>query len=257
MSSPQTPALGVQMYSLRHLEQPLDEILARVAEMGYAGVETVGDQGQSADDLRALLETHGLRVASAHVMMQALLTNFDETIAFHRAIGNQTLVIPILIERERGSDAASWREAGRGLNQLGKRVAEEGMSLHYHNHQMEMERVDGQLVIDLLLEGHEHVGFEPDLAWIAAGGADPLALLRQYSGRCPRVHAKDLAPSGQNIDQKGVADVGHGTLDWAALLPAAIEAGAEWLIVEHDMPSEPFASVQNSIEFLRTQLSVL
>ncbi len=254
MSSPQRPALGVQMYSLRHLDQPLDDILARVAAMGYDGVETVGDQGQSADALRALLEKHGLCVASAHVMMQALLTKFEETIAFHRAIGNQTLVIPILMESERGSDAASWRRAGQHLNELGQRVADEGMSLHYHNHQMEMERFGDELVIDLLLQGNDHVGFEPDLAWIVAGGGDPLALLERYSGRCPRVHVKDLAMSGQNVDQMGLADVGSGTLDWDALLPAAIDAGAEWLIVEHDKPSEPLTSVQNSVDFLRAQL---
>jgi sugar phosphate isomerase/epimerase len=52
----------------------------------------------------------------------------------------------------------------------------------------------------------------------------------------------------------GFADVGHGVLDWAALLPAAKAAGAEWYIVEHDLPKEPLVSIRRSFEFLQNAL---
>ena len=80
----------------------------------------------------------------------------------------------------------------------------------------EMEEFDGARAIDWLLANAEaeNLFWEPDLAWIADGGACPLELVQKYAGRCPHIHAKDLAPAGENEDQMGLADVGYGTLDW-------------------------------------------
>ena len=138
-----------------------------------------------------------------------------------------------------------------------QRCSAEGMQLLYHNHAFEMEQIEGKLAIDWMMEAASaaNVGFEMDLAWVARGGVDGIELLERYHGRCPRVHCKDLAPAGENEDQMGFADVGHGTLDWAKLLPAAKKAGAEWYIVEHDLPKEPLVSIRRSFEFLKGQLS--
>jgi sugar phosphate isomerase/epimerase len=100
-----------------------------------------------------------------------------------------------------------------------------------------------------------HLQWEPDLAWIVRGGADPLALLQKYAGRCPRIHVKDLAPAGTGEDEKGFADVGYGTLDWASLLPAARAAGAEWYIVEHDLPRDPVNTIRRSYDYLKGMMT--
>ncbi|MEM7538616.1 MAG: sugar phosphate isomerase/epimerase, partial [Chloroflexota bacterium] len=120
----------------------------------------------------------------------------------------------------------------------------------------EMVEIEGKLAIDWLLEGSASgtLGFEPDLAWIENGGVSGVELLGRYTGRCPRIHCKDLAPKGENQDQMGLADVGHGTLDWAALLPAAKAAGGEWYIVEHDLPKDAFETARRSYEFLAANL---
>ena len=97
----------------------------------------------------------------------------------------------------------------------------------------------------------ENLGFEPDLAWVAAGEVDPIALLARYGARCPRIHLKDLARPGESDNERNVTDVGYGTLDWTQLLPAAQQTGAEWFIVEHDLPVDPVASVRRSFDFLQ------
>jgi sugar phosphate isomerase/epimerase len=147
-------------------------------------------------------------------------------------------------------------QLGRKLDGIGKRCGDAGVRLLYHNHAFEMVEVEGQLAIDWLLEGAspENLGFEIDLAWVQRGGQDGVKLLQRYAGRCPRIHCKDVAPEGQNQDQMGFADVGHGVLDWAALLPAAKAAGGEWYIVEHDLPKEPLTSIRRSFEFLRNHI---
>lgn len=248
--------IAVQLYSLRNLDLPFDDLLSEVAAIGYTGVETIGDHGLSATEMQALLQKHGLQACSTHVPMSALDEDLDGVIEFHKAIGNHTLVIPFLAPDDRGTDGASWRALGQRLDTLGQRCRAAGMQLLYHNHAFEMEQVEGKLGIDWMMAAADsnNVGFEIDLAWVERGGQDGVAMLQRYAGRCPRVHCKDLAPEGENEDQMGFADVGHGTLDWSTLLPAAKAAGAEWYVVEHDLPKEPLVSIRRSFEFLQSQL---
>ncbi|MEZ4617705.1 MAG: hypothetical protein R2867_19625 [Caldilineaceae bacterium] len=41
--------IAVQLYSLRHLQMPFADVLAEVAKIGYARVETVGNHNLSAE----------------------------------------------------------------------------------------------------------------------------------------------------------------------------------------------------------------
>lgn len=247
--------LAVQLYTLRNLPDPIDVVLGQVAAAGYRGVETVSDHGLSAEALRDLLAKHNLQVVSAHVSLPKLESDFNGVLAFNRTIGNLTLVIPALPQELRSSNAEGWRQVGRRLEELAERVFDEGMHLLYHNHAWEMEPMEGKTALDWLLEAAPHLEWEPDLAWIVRGAADPLSLLDRYTGRCPRIHVKDLAPEGQGEEEKGFADVGYGTLDWAALLPAAKAAGGEWFIVEHDWPQDPIRTIQRSHDFLQGMLA--
>jgi sugar phosphate isomerase/epimerase len=206
-----------------------------------------------------LLAKHGLRAISSHLQLDALRERADTIIAFNRAIGNTTLVVPYIPELRAATDAGPYREYGRILGELARQCRAAGLGLLYHNHSWELQAFDGQLAIDLLFEAAgPELGFEPDLAWSAAGGYDPAELLRRYAGRCPRVHIKDLAPQGERpedalFDGIVMADVGAGTLGWPTLLPAAKAAGAEWFIVEHDNPRDPIASISRSLQYLRGQ----
>jgi sugar phosphate isomerase/epimerase len=238
----------------------LDEMLAQVAAAGYSAVETVGDHGCTAPELRALLDKHHLQVISTHLQLDALRNSLPEIIAFNQAIGNDTLVapyIPYLIGEKR---ASVFQETGQLLGDLARRCQVEGLRLLYHNHHWEMIELEGKLALDWLFDSAvESLGFEPDLAWITFAGVDPVTSLQRYAGRCPRVHIKDLAPKGERpedavMDGAVMADVGYGVLDWSRLLPAAHDAGAAWYIVEHDNPRDPIASVSRSLTYLHQQL---
>ncbi len=248
--------IAVQLYTLRNLTLPLPELLAQVAAIGYTGVETTSNHGCTIDEMRALLDKNQLKVVSAHVGLPLLESDLDGVIAFNKGVGNNTLVVPWIPEAARSTGGAGWQELGRKLEGFGKRVAAAGMKLLYHNHAFEMVEIEGKLALEWLLgaASPQTLGSELDLAWVERGGQSGVDLLQRFSGRVPRVHCKDLAPEGQNQDQMGFADVGHGTLNWAALLPAAKAAGAEWYIVEHDLPKEPMVSIKRSFDFLKEKL---
>lgn len=247
--------LAVQMYSLRELSEPLDAVLAGLAEAGYSGIETVGTQGVTADELKALLEKHGLRVASSHVGLDAAEADLPGVIAFNKAVGNDTIVIPWVAPTDRSDAAADWQALGARLGTLAKASENEGVQLLYHNHDFEMKEIDGKLVLEHILDGAGGgLGLELDLAWVVRGNKDPLEMLQKFSGKIKRVHVKDIAPAGENADEDGWAAVGSGTLDWEALLPAARAAGAEWYVVEHDKPADPLGNVTQSAAYLAGKL---
>lgn len=255
-----TLPVAVQLYSLRTLPGTFDETLAQVAGVGYTAVETVGDHGCTAAEMRALLDKHGLQVIATHLQLDDLRNNLPKIITFNQAIGNDTLIapyIPYLIGEKRGS---IFQETGQLLGELAQRCQTEGMRLLYHNHHWEMVEIEGKLALDWLFDSAgDGLGFEPDLAWITFAGIDPVALSQRFAGRCPRVHVKDLARPGERLedaimDGAVMADVGYGTLDWPRLLSAARDAGAAWYIVEHDNPRDPVASVSRSLAYLRQEL---
>lgn len=253
--------IAVQLYSLRTLPNDVAATLGKVAAVGYTAVETIGDHGLTADTLRGLLDQHQLQVIATHLPLDRLRDELPAVIAFNKAIGNATLVAPYIPALVEERDRSGYESVGRLLGEIGRRCRDAGMRLLYHNHHWELRPIDGQLGLEWLLQaaGADSLDLELDLAWIAAAGLEPGRLLQQYAGRCPRVHVKDLARSGERpedavMDGVVMADVGQGTLDWPALLPAAHKAGVEWYIVEHDNPRDPVASVGRSLEYLRQQL---
>lgn len=248
--------IAVQLYSLRHLKESLDEVLAGVAKIGYNGVELIGTHNISATEMIGLLGKHGLKASSAHVPMQVLNSDLQGVIDFHKAVGNNDIVIPWIGEDMRGSDASTWVSFGKKLNDLGQKLADVGMTLHYHNHDFEMRVFDGQTAMEWMLDAAkpENLHWESDVAWIARGGQDIVRMVNKYGSRITRFHAKDNAPVGQNVDQGGFADVGYGTVEWDRVLPAAKNAAVEWYVVEHDLPKDPMHTIQRGYDFLRKSL---
>ena len=72
----------------------------------------------------------------------------------------------------------------------------------------------------------------------AAAGVDPIALLGAHRGRFRLMHIKDLEASTapNHAFRMNPADVGSGSLDWRAILPAAYRAGVGYYYVEQEPP---------------------
>ncbi|WP_349655671.1 sugar phosphate isomerase/epimerase [Xanthomonas sp. 10-10] len=246
--------IAVQMYSLRNAGS-LDQQLKIVHDAGVGAVETVGTQNVSAAELKQLLDRYAIKAISSHVQLADLRKDLDGALAFNRSIGNTTLVVPYLDEKDRPTDAAGWTALGQELGQIAKRVRAKGMHLAYHNHDFELVDFDGKTGLELLFAAAgPDLKTELDLAWVARAGYDPAVMLGKFKGRMFAVHAKDNAPKGQAEDEGGFAAVGRGVLDWNAILPAAAGAGVRWYIIEHDRPRDPATVIQIGADYLREHL---
>ena len=240
--------IAVQLYTLRTLDDSFPDLLERVKNAGYAGVELRGTEGLKATELKTLLNDKDLKVTSAHVPIGALEQALDYVVPYHQELGNDTIVVPWLAEDER-----DWDKLADRLNAIYDSLKPHGMNLVYHNHDFEMEKVGDKTALDVVMENtNPDIGFELDTAWIAVGGQDVLDFINRYSGRVSRLHVKDVNKD-ENVEG-GLADVGAGVLEWSELLPAAKNAGVEWFIVEHDFPTDPVQSITRSAEFLKEHL---
>jgi len=143
--------IAVQMYTLRNAGT-LDQQLKIVHDAGVHAVETVGTQNVSAAELKQLLDKYGIKAISSHTALADLRNDLDKVVAFNRAIGNTTLVVPYLDSKDRPKDAAGWAALGKELGRISERVRAKGMRLAYHNHDFELVDFDGRTGLELLFE---------------------------------------------------------------------------------------------------------
>jgi sugar phosphate isomerase/epimerase len=203
-------------------------------------VELINAHLEDAAATRARLDARGLKASSSHVSLAALRERLGGVADACRTIGFTELFIPSVPKDERDSDSPYWAALGRELAGCAQRLAEQGIALGYHNHHWDVQpKADGRTPLELLFGAPDSpLRWQADVAWLVRGGVDPLAWLQRFAGRVSAAHAKDMAPPGQRLDEDGWTEVGSGTLDWPRLAAACRDAGARWLVAEHDNPAD-------------------
>lgn len=234
-----------QLYSARNF-QPWDKVLKMLGDLGYREVEGFGGVYDDPAAFRAEMDRNGLSMPTGHFSIDALENDFDGVRRIADVLGTRTLICPYLQPEARPSDAAGWRGFGERLAAVGETAGKVGYGFAWHNHDFEFQALaDGSVPQQLILDAAPAVAWEIDVAWVIRGGADPAPWLDKYGRRVVAVHVKDMAKPGQGLDEDGWSDVGHGSIDWAALMKTLrAKTDAKYYIMEQDNPNdiERFAS---------------
>lgn len=233
-----------QLYSARKFP-PLDHVLSRLAQLGYAQVEGYGGIYEDPAALAASLRAHGLTMPTGHFGLD-LLKDTDKAMKIAETLGVKMLFCPAVPQAERSQPEAGWKALAETLAGLNEVYTKAGFGFGWHNHAFEFKPTEtGSLPMNLILDGAPGISWEVDVAWLVVGGQTLQPWLDKYGQRIVAIHVKDLAPQGENPQEDGQADVGHGTLDWQALY-TSIKSGTRtrYYVMEHDNPSdfERFAS---------------
>ncbi len=277
------PTIGVQASTIKQAFTDLgtEETLRRVADLGYRAIEIsqVAMTPENVADMRRAQDELGVRIAALSASLtphlggtESLTTTFDKIVADCRTLGTTMVRIGMLPFEAMGSLALVTDFAGRA-NEAARQLAAEGIDLYYHNHHVEFARFDGRLMLDVIADSAPDVGMEIDVHWVHRGGQDPVRTLAQHAGRVKLVHLKDyrigtMPPAAMELLAAGdvaafmgafrdlvqFAEVGQGTLDWPAIVEAAVAGGAEFLFVEQDdtYGRDPFESLAMSRDHLRS-----
>ncbi|WP_051931070.1 sugar phosphate isomerase/epimerase [Rahnella sp. WP5] len=248
--------IALQMYTLRNVGSA-DKQFAMAHEAGFKNVEIVGTHDLSAKQMQELLAKNQLKVTSAHVQLSALENSYAQTLAFNKAVGNKTLIVPWIEAEDRPTNSQGWIDYAKRLDGLGATLRKDGMQLGYHNHNFEMKKYDGVTALEIIMNHTQpnNLKLEMDAAWVSRGGQDPVRFLKEYPSRIYAIHAKDNAAIGIRDDEMNFAPLGEGLLDWQTILPAAKASGVKLFIIEHDKPNDPWSIITTSLHNLRAALS--
>jgi len=243
-------SIGLQLYTVRRdLERDFEGTLAQVAEVGFQEVELAGLFGRTAKDVRASLDRHGLKAPSMHVDLPEIQTGFQKTLEAGSALGVRYVICAWLAPEERGS-LDDYKRHTETFNRAGEEAKKAGIQFGFHCHDFEFAPLEGVVPYDLLLKETDAslVQMEMDLYWITKAGADPLHYFREYPGRFPLVHVKDM----DRTPQKYFTEVGRGVVDFKRVFAQAKLGGIRHYFVEQDeTPGPAIESARQSYEYLK------
>lgn len=248
--------ISFQLYSARNF-QPFSEVFRVVSQAGYSQVEGYSALYATLDSAaiaatKSDLDRNGLSMPTAHFGIDMLEDEPERVLEIVRALGIEAIYCPYLLPEDRPSDAGGWRALGERLQKASAPYRKAGLDFGWHNHDFEFFALpDGSFPQDHIFAGGPDLSWEADIAWIVRGGADPLAWIEKYADRITSVHVKDIAPVGENTDEDGWADVGHGTLPWGDLMKALSGTRAKYFIVEHDNPKDLKRLAERSIATIK------
>ena len=212
-------------------------------------------------DWKTLLREAGLSVISLHADLSSLEREGDQVAQEAKDFGMDTVVITGMYRFDY-SDEKAVRELARRLNKAGEALKAQGLSLLYHNHNVELLPVKGSLrAYDILLGDTDpaFLNFEFDSYWFADGGADVKDWMRRLGNRMKLWHITDRGcrqsgPAMTPILKTDCCELGYGNMNLDRLACIAGENSVEGVILEtHRNFAErsPLCSIELSAPYLR------
>ena len=235
---------GIQMYSVRDLTKTdLEAAIGAVGKLGYKYLEFAGFFGNSAEDVCRYMKNAGVEICGTHSDWEDLYPEkLDETIEFHKALGNKNFTIP-------GANLNKlYRidEFVKVVNFAQDKLAAEGITLAYHNHSVEFEpRYWGSNIL-CELERRTGLFFEIDTYWAFNAGVDPVLLCERLADRIKMIHLKDGLFGGL-----GKA-LGEGIAPVKSVVDMARKHGWTMIVESETLDPSGIEEVERCINYLKT-----
>jgi inosose dehydratase len=246
-----------------------------ISSLGFHGIQlraNVVKEFGSPSQLRDLLDKHQLKMvalSSGAVRIDPVLE--AEEIAKHTANAKFThdvggLYLQVTDERpkDRATTAADYSRLGHLVTEIGKRTADLGISLGYHNHMGTLgERPEE---VDQILQATDprYAKLLLDVAHYFQGGGDPAKAIDKYKDRLLFLHIKDVEPVTGNTNAKHpyrFVELGRGKVNIPSVFDALHRVDFRgWAIVELDaVPDKartPRESALMSKKYLEEKIGV-
>jgi inosose dehydratase len=246
-----------------------------ISSLGFHGIQLRSNCIQefgSPAELLDLLAKHGLKMvalSSGNLRIDPAVES--EEIARHLANAKflrdaRGLYLQVIDERPKGRAVTpeDYKRLGQLLSELGKRTADLGISLGYHNHMGSMgERPEE---IDQIMHAVDprYAKLELDVAHYFQGGGDPVAAIRKYHDRLLFLHIKDVEKLSGKVDAQPsyrFVELGQGQVDIPAIFSTLHDVQFHgWAIVELDGVTDkartPKDSAAISKKYLEERLKI-
>jgi sugar phosphate isomerase/epimerase len=241
-------SIALQLYSIRDIAAAdLVGTLARIAEIGYDGVEFASYYGVDPAAVRQGLADAGIAATGAHISVAQLEEALEAQIEEAKLVGCPMIGCPGFWNVD--YNLATFERMADLFTRSGEACADAGLGFYYHLHGHEfVEVAPGKSGMDVLLERTDPqlVTLQPDVYWVARAGIDPVAFVRDHAARCSSLHLKDAANQNDWRD----TEVGAGIIDTTGVVAAAPEV-SWWIVEQEAFEMDPMESIAVSLGNLR------
>lgn len=276
-----TAVQQIMLGSITNNAKQAKATLQAVKDAGYDGIELNGFMIRSTSflvrmltslagmptgkggklDWLSLVKESGLEVVSIHEDLGSIERDINTIIKECQDFGTNKVVITGMYRFDYSSKENVLSLAKR-LNQAGAKLKENGITLLYHNHNVELLKVDEKnRAYDVLIEKTqpENVGFEFDSYWFTKGGADAKAYMQKLGKRMVLWHATDRGSRQNGVSMTPIlktdcVELGTGNMDLEGMLAIAKENGVEAVVLESHknwIDNSPVKSLQVSAYYLK------
>jgi len=240
--------LGFQLYSLKDFEGGWKAAFEAVKVLGIDTLEVWGgavseepDASLSMAGLRQALSETGMKLTCGHLGVNEYERRYDEWKDLLLEFGSHDWVIPWA----QADTLDGWLGMLPGFREMAARLEQDGLSLGYHNHHMELVKMGDLYVMEHLLDNMEnlraqfHIGqFRPERGIVLSDW------IRKYEGRVSSLHLNDT-----NAD--GATRLGAGTCRAEESIRTALDTGVDTFILEIRLQKETLDGVKRDIDFAR------
>lgn len=251
------PIIAFQLYALKDYEGGWEAAFDAVKNMGvdtleaWCGVVPSGEAGEVSEedgmsirDFRAALIRGGMKLTNGHLSVAEYDSSYEDWRDLLKDFGSKDWVIPF----ENAQTLDEWLALIPKYKVMSERLAEDGLSLGYHNHGMELVKMEGKYVMQHLLDNLPSLKAQFHIGQFTKERSISLPTwIRQYEGRVCSLHICDSNSNGETR-------LGEGTCEAEASVKAALETGVEAYIIEIMLTKDSQENIARDIELLRTWL---
>lgn len=271
---------AIQLHSVRELDCSLPEVIHRVSEAGFEGVEFASRFHEAdSENVADALETTGVVPIGGHVGLGALEADPDRYLRAFDRVGCERIGIPHLAARHFRTRGRIETLAAR-MQDVALDLDDRGFELFYHNTRYDLAppitRLGVKQVVDRgyvpgvlearvleklrLQQTTDHVantgighlsrqvsglGVELDAGEIRAAQCDHQSLYEYFGDDLIAVHVCDVTDRSDGYHS---TSPGSGVLDFDRVFSAARRQNVEWLVYEHDHPEDPVLTIDRGAE---------
>jgi inosose dehydratase len=247
------------------------QAIEEVAAVGFKGIQLrapiVKDFGDRPSALKERLDEHRLlmvALSSGSVRIDPAVEADELALhtrhaTFVRDVGG--LYLQLMDQRpKRALVADDYRRLGRLMTEIGRRTADVGIPVAYHNHLNAIGERPHE--VDAVLDNADprYVKLLLDVAHYQQGGGDPVKAVRQYADRLLFLHIKDVespvpGATGDLSRSYRFVELGRGQVDLKGVFAALADVGFRgWAVVELDRVPDPSRTPKESAIMARDYL---
>ena len=240
--------LAFQLFTLQKFEGGWEAAFEAVKGLGIDTIEAwcgavPDDPGASTsmDDIREALSRTGMKLTCGHLTVADFDSRYEAWRDLLLEFGSRDWVIPFAS----AESLEDWLGLLPKYREVAASLKQDGLSLGYHNHHMELVKVGDKYVMEHLLDNMPelkaqfHIGqFLPERGIVLSDW------IKKYQGRVCSLHVNDS-------NSEGATPLGEGACRAEEAIKTAVDTGVDTFIMEIFLTKDTMEEVKRDIEFTR------